>query len=40
VLAYGMGGVTGTFLIYYYESQIKPTLDAVRSGLLELPHSI
>ncbi|NOX38918.1 MAG: VanZ family protein [Calditrichaeota bacterium] len=38
VLAYGMGGAAGTFLIYYYETQVKPTLDAVRNGLLELSH--
>lgn len=36
VLAYGGGGALGTFLIYYYEKQVTPTLELIRMGKLQL----
>lgn len=36
VLAYGGGGAMGTFLIYYYEKQVTPTLELIRAGKLQL----
>lgn len=36
VLAYGGGGALGTFLLYYYENQVTPTLELIRSGKLQL----
>ena len=35
-IAYGLGGTLGTFLIYYYEMEIKSTALAVKKGLLKL----
>ena len=35
VLAYAMGAAAGAFLLYYYETEVKPTLDAIKNGLLE-----
>ncbi len=35
VLAYAFGGGLGTFLVYYYEQAIRPTLSLMRNGLLE-----
>lgn len=34
VLAYGLGGAIGTFLIYYYEKRTLPNLDFIRKGQL------
>lgn len=34
VLAFGGGGTLGTFLVYYYERQIIPTLEMYRAGQL------
>ncbi len=36
VLAYGMGGALGTFLVYYYEREVRPVLTVLQNGLLEL----
>ncbi len=36
VLAFGGGGALGTFLVYYYERQIVPTLQMYRAGQLYL----
>ncbi len=36
VLAYSIGGGLGTFLIYYFEREVRPTLIVLRNGLLEL----
>ncbi len=35
VLAYTTGGALGTFVVYYYEQELQPTLAVMRSGLLE-----
>jgi len=36
VLAYGLGGALGTFLLYYYEQEVRPMLTVLQNGLLEL----
>lgn len=34
-LAYGGSGAIGTFMIYYYEHQVLPTLKLIRKGMLQ-----
>jgi glycopeptide antibiotics resistance protein len=36
VLAYGGSGAIGTFMIYYYENQVVPTLNLIRKNVLLL----
>ncbi len=36
ILAYAGGGAIGTFLIYYHERQVVPTLHRIREGVLHL----
>lgn len=35
VLAYSLGGIIGTFLLYYYQRQIQPNLELFQNGVLE-----